>query len=161
MPIRQRIAFTCHALVALGLALMGLRYLLARQFLGYHAEVAGQTWSQLEPGLQRLLLAMLHGSGAATLAGGLALVTLLLGPWRQGARWARHLVPLLALAGLVPLLAIVLGLARTGAAAPWPLVAAAVALSGLGWALSLGGAEPGRGLPGIEGRAKMTANGDR
>lgn len=135
--MRDRIALLCHALVALGLVAFGLRYLLAGSFLPYHAEVAGAPWEALGPGMQRLILAMLHGAGAAILAGGLALGLMLAIPWRRGERWARHGVPALALVGLAPLLVIALGLAGTGAATPWIPIAGASVLTMVGWGLTV------------------------
>lgn len=142
MRTRHRIALACHSLVVVGLVAFGLRYLLSSSFLPYHAEVVGGPWETLAPGVQQLVLATLHGSGAAAVAGGFALGLLLAIPWRRGERWARHGVPALALMGLVPLLAIALELASTGAATPWLPIAGANLVTMIGWGLSLGSAEP-------------------
>jgi hypothetical protein len=141
LPLRHRVAAVCHGLVAVGLVLFGLRYLAASSFMPYHAEVVGRSWEALDPGLQRLVLSMLRGAGAATAAGGLALGLILAIPWRRRERWALHGLPLLGLAGVLPLLAIVAGLARQGASTPWPAVAGAAILLVAGWALSLPAAE--------------------
>ncbi len=135
-------ALLCHALVAFGLCVFGLRYLASSEFMTYHAEVAGTPWEALSPGLQTLILAMLRGAGSAILAGGLALGLLLAIPWRRGERWARHGVPVLALCGLVPLLLIAVALTREGADTPLLPIVGAVVLTALGWGLSL--TSPGR-----------------
>ena len=142
MRTRDRAALLCHTAVAVGLVGGGARYLLARQFLPYHAEVVGSSWAAVDPGLQRLILAALHGAGASIIAGGLALLLMLAIPWRRGERWARHGVPALALVGLVPLLVIALGLASAGAGTPWMLIAGANAVTVVGWGLSLGSGRP-------------------
>ncbi|MFH1808951.1 MAG: hypothetical protein ABIJ09_09420 [Pseudomonadota bacterium] len=149
--LRRRLALGCHGLVVLGLALAGLRYGLATQPMPYHLELLGRRWPEIPLPTQTLLLALLHGAGAAMFAGSLALGVLLAIPWRRGERWAGHAVPVLAAAGLAPLLVITAQLREMGARTPWWLVALAMALSLAGWALGPGA----RDLPGPEVPAKM------
>jgi len=76
-------------LVIAGLAglLFGVRYMRREAYLPYHAAVAGKAWSELDPGVQIVILCMLRliGGGFATFG-----VTIL---WlcyalHEGVRWA-------------------------------------------------------------------------
>lgn len=68
----------------------GLRLLLTPEFFPYHAAVAGKSWSQLDPGIQSLVLGLLKVMGGGFAACGLALGWLLLpiGRREQWAGWA-------------------------------------------------------------------------
>ena len=90
-------------LVALGGILFGVRYLRREAYLPYHAEVAGKSWDELDPGVQIIILGMLKiiGSGFATLG-----VTLL---WlcfalHEGARWAPWAILTISAVALGPML---------------------------------------------------------
>jgi hypothetical protein len=153
LTLRRRAALLCHALVALGLGLSGLRYLLASEPMPYHQHLLEQGGLAVPPSTQQLVLALVHGAGAAMLAGALALGLLVAIPWRRGERWARHAVPVLALCGLGPLFVVTLRLGALGASTPRFPVAAAVALTLLGWAL-------GCDLPEAGAPAKMADRSD-
>ena len=125
----QLALFGLSAAIAL---LFGLRYLLTRTFMPYHAQVAGRSWEQLEPGLQAIILGMLRIVGGGFLASGLVTLWLLL-PLSQGqgsAAWAALTV---VLATAVPSLYVTLWLRRVQPMAQTPVVPAAVAV-GLGLA---------------------------
>ncbi len=66
----------------------GTRYLFASEFMPYHAVVAGKTWSQLDPGVQIIILGMLKILGAGFAACGVALLWLLV-PLGRNETWAR------------------------------------------------------------------------
>jgi hypothetical protein len=81
------LALAAVLLVALAGIVFGVRYVRRDAFLPYHAAVAGKAWSELDPGVQVIILGMLKiiGGGFVTLG-----VTLL---WlcfalHEGARWA-------------------------------------------------------------------------
>ena len=131
-------AWVCHLLVALGFLAVGLAYLLIPEWMPYHARAAGTSWASLDASMQVLLLAFLRGSGAAMLAGALAILVMLAIPYRRGERWARHAVAAVGLSATLPLLAVMLWLEHeTGAAPPITAVVAAIALQCVGWGLSL------------------------
>ena len=121
--------FGLSAAIAL---LFGLRYLLTRAFMPYHAQVAGRAWEQLEPGLQAIILGMLRIVGGGFLAAGLVTFWLLL-PMSQGQRWAPWAALTVVLATALPSLYVTLWLRRIQPAARTPVVPAAVAV-GLGLA---------------------------
>ena len=120
-------------MVLIGLAAVlsiafGIRYLLTRQFMPYHATIAGKTWESLEPRLQTIILGMLRVAGAGLLGNGMAQAWLLVGLW-QGAAWAAWAIVTIALATITPILFTVLWLRRVEPAAKTPLVPTALGLS--------------------------------
>jgi hypothetical protein len=90
-------------LVALAVIVFGVRYMRRDSFLPYHAAVAGKSWSELDPGVQVVILGMLRliGGGFATFG-----VTLL---WlcfalHGGARWAPWAILTVSAIALAPML---------------------------------------------------------
>ena len=90
-------------IVALAVILFGVRYMRCDSFMPYHSAVAGKSWSELDAGVQRVVLGMLRiiGGGFATLG-----VTLL---WlcfalHGRARWAPWAILTVSAAALVPML---------------------------------------------------------
>ena len=63
------LALAAVLLVALGGIVFGVRYMRREAFLPYHAEVAGKSWEEIDPGIQVVILGMLRiiGGGFATL----------------------------------------------------------------------------------------------
>jgi hypothetical protein len=119
MRSASKIAFACHAAVALLLFGVGVVYLLAPSFTPYHAEAAGRSWGALEPPLQGLILGYLKLGGAGFIAIAVALGVLLSGPFRREEPWSRWAVPLVALVYLLlNLYATLTVIARTGASPP-------------------------------------------
>lgn len=90
-------AVTAYSLVGLGLAAQGLRYLVASQYMHYHADVVQERWSQLKPTEQRLMLGLLKGFGAGMLCLGLSTVFVAVGPLRDGAYMAHWFMAFLAI----------------------------------------------------------------
>jgi hypothetical protein len=76
------VAFYC--VVGAGLIVQGMRYLIACQFMHYHADALKERWSQLDPAEQRLMLALLGGFGAGMLCLGIAIVFIAVQPLRHG-----------------------------------------------------------------------------
>jgi hypothetical protein len=65
----------------------GLRYLVAKEYLSYHAELTGLAWHDIPPRFQSIILGMLKMVGAGMLAFGIAISCLLL-PLSRGEPWA-------------------------------------------------------------------------
>ena len=94
------------ALCALVSMAFGLRYLVAREFMAYHAIVAGRAWQQVDTGLQTILLGMLRIIGGGLLTYGVALLWLLW-PLSQRQAWAAGAAFTLTLTAVVPTLYVV------------------------------------------------------
>ncbi len=126
------------SLAALLSIFFGVRYLLTKEFMPYHAVVARKSWSELEPGVQTIILGMLRiiGGGLATF--GLALLWLLL-PLNRGEPWAAWAILTISVTTLAPTLYVTIMLRRYEPKAKTPivptLVAIALALAGVGTSL--------------------------
>jgi hypothetical protein len=118
MQILSLASFGLAALLALA---FGVRYVLARQFMPYHATVLGRPWASLEPRLQFIILGMLKVAGGGLLGYGAALLWLLL-PLRRGESWAVWAALTVSLAVCAPILYAVVWLRRIEPSARTPLV---------------------------------------
>jgi hypothetical protein len=107
--------------------LFGFRYALAREFMPYHATVAGRSWAELEAGVQVIILGMFRIMGAGFFTYGLTLLWLLL-PLRDGQQWAALAALTLTIASLVPVLYVTLWLRSVQPAAKTPVAPAAIVL---------------------------------
>ncbi len=137
MPFRLRFAFGCYALVALAIVVLGAFYAGSSKILPYHQQVLGVSWDALGMRYQALFLALLRGGGFCALGCGLSMWALLLVPFRRQERWARGLILLIGLCCLGPSCYYTAALKlSTGAATPWQLPPAGVALLFAGFILS-------------------------
>jgi hypothetical protein len=132
------LALAAVLLVALGAILFGVRYMRREAYLPYHAAVAGKSFSELDPGVQVVILGMLKiiGGGFATL--GVALLWLCFA-LHEGARWAPWAIPTVSAAALGPMLhvAVKLRTFRPGAQTPVGPTLAMMTLIVIGVGLSL------------------------
>lgn len=120
MTIRRVAAALGYGVTAVISLVLGSVYLVRGSFMPHHADALGLAWSEVEPTLQTLLLALLDVAGAGWIALGLAVLALTLGPMRGGERWSRWLIPALLLVFYVPtLLATLRVLQTTPASPPW------------------------------------------
>lgn len=116
------------AIAAIICIAFGLRYFLTREFMPYHATVAGKAWTQLEPGLQTVILGMLKIVGGGFAGYGVALLWLLI-PLRQGLWWAPSAVLAISAANLLPVLYVTVWLRRMEPSAKTPIAPAVVVLA--------------------------------
>src|SRR5258708_10931993 len=93
------LGLTAVLLVALAGIVFGVRYMRRDAFLPYHAAVAGKSWSELDPGVQTIILGMLKiiGGGFATLGVILLWLCFALHEGARGAPWAILTVSAVAL----------------------------------------------------------------
>lgn len=112
------------ALAALLSILFGIRYLLTREFMPYHAVVAGSSWSALPAGLQTVILGMLRIVGGGLATYGLALLL----PLSRHESWAPWAVLTVTLTSVVPTLYVTIALRRVEPSARTPVVPASVVL---------------------------------
>jgi uncharacterized protein YjeT (DUF2065 family) len=120
--------FVLVSLAALISIFFGIRYFLAKQFMPYHAVVAGKSWSELAPGVQTIILAMLRIIGGGFVTYGLALLWLLL-PLSARQPWAGWAVLTISAPTLLTTLYVTIALRRFAPSAPTPVVPASVVLA--------------------------------
>ena len=123
----QLVSLCAFGLAGLLAVLFGVRYLVAREFMPYHAAVLGKPWASLEPRLQALILGMLRVVGGGLLACGCALLWLLL-PLQRGEAWAAWAAVTVFVATTGPLLFVVLWLRRVSPGARTPVVPTVAAM---------------------------------
>jgi hypothetical protein len=119
--------------VALGLAALvslafGVRYFLAREFMPYHATVAGRSWSELESGTQTAILGMLKIVGGGLATYGTALLWLLV-PLNRGETWALWAAATMSAFTLLPTLYVTLWLRRRAQGAKTPVMPTTIVLA--------------------------------
>jgi hypothetical protein len=116
------------SLAALISIFFGIRYFLAKEFMPYHAVVAGRSWSDLEPGVRTIILGMLRIIGGGFATYGLALLWLLI-PLYAKEPWAHWAVLTLTAATILPTLYVTIALRRAAPQARTPVLPAAVVLA--------------------------------
>jgi hypothetical protein len=132
------LALAAVVLVALGVILFGTRYMRREAFLPYHAAVAGKTWSEIDVGVQVIILGMLKIIGAGFVTLGVALLWLCFALY-EGVRWAPWAILTVSVVALGPMLyvAIKLRAFRPDARTPVGPTAAMMVLIVVGVGLSL------------------------
>ena len=108
MNTKLKVAFGSYFIAALLITLIGLVYLTRVEVMPYHLEVLGMSWGEIQPQVQFMLLAFLHGGGAGALANGAALMFLLFVPFRNKENWSRWAISIIGLVASLPMLYIVL-----------------------------------------------------
>lgn len=116
----QLVSLCAFGLAGLLALLFGVRYLVTREFMPYHATVLGKPWASLEPRLQAIILGMLRVAGSGLLGCGLALLWLLL-PLERGEVWAAWAAVTVFLAATGPILYVVLWLRYVSPGARTPV----------------------------------------
>lgn len=123
-----RVSLTLLLLAALISIFFGVRYLLAREFMPYHAVVAGKAWADLDPRLRTVILGMQRILGGGFIAYGMALAWLLL-PLSAKASWAPWAVLTITVPATFPALYVTLALRRAAPGAQTPVIPAAVVVA--------------------------------
>jgi len=116
----QYLSLGAFALAGLLGFVFGVRYVLTREFMPYHAAVLGKPWNALEPRLQSIILGMLKVAGGGLLGYGVALLWLLV-PLGRGEAWAAWAALCISVAVDAPILYVVLWLRRIAPGARTPV----------------------------------------
>ena len=138
MPTTLLISFISYGTIALTSILFGLIYLLRDRFMPYHSEALELSWSDLEPNLQILILALMRAVAGGFLATGLVILILLIIPFRAGDMWSIYTIPSISLCNsLGTLYATLLVKTKTPGNPPFILSSIALILTGLGFLFSI------------------------
>lgn len=119
---------TLLSIAALLSIFFGIRYFLTREFMPYHAVVAGKPWSELSTGLKTVILGMLKIVGGGLTTYGLALLWLLL-PLSRHEVWASWAALLITMTAVLPTLYVTISLRRFEPSARTPVLPALVVLA--------------------------------
>lgn len=139
MRRHQWIAAIPYGITAAVSVILGSIYLLRGQFMPYHSDALGITWAEVGSELQVLLVALMQVGGAGWLTLALALILLLVWPFRSGYRWARLGIPALIILFYGPTLLATISVAlHTPATPPWYGNVAALASALVGLAIDFG-----------------------
>lgn len=116
----QYLGLAMVVVVAIGGILFGVRYMRREAYLPYHAVVAGKAFTELDPGVQAIILGMLKiiGGGFATL--GVALLWLCYA-LLKGERWAPWAILTVSAVALIPMLYVAITFRTFRPGAPTPV----------------------------------------
>lgn len=140
MPNSKKIAFSCYVIALIPMYIGGMVYSLLSEYMPYHAIAVGHQWSELEPGLQLLILEALHGAGNLIIIVALAMSVLLAIPFRRGERWSYWSIPLMGCAAMLSGLSAAIKIdMNTPANPPWFVLVLVILLLITGLFFSLRG----------------------
>ena len=129
------ISYSCVATISI---VLGLIYLLKNQFMPYHSKALGLSWSELEANMQVLIIALMRATGGGLIASGIAMLILLLIPWKKGDMWSLYAIPAINLCvSLGALYAMLLVKRKTPGTPPIILSLLAIVLTLVGFVLSI------------------------
>jgi uncharacterized membrane protein len=97
MSTTSLVSLVCYGLSACVGMLFGVIYLVRPQFMPYHSEAVQSSWTDLDPNMRVLILALMKVSGGGMLATGVAALVLLAIPFRAGEAWSFYAIPLIGL----------------------------------------------------------------
>lgn len=97
MTTIQGIAFVGFMVSAIAFLANGIVYLAAHKIMSYHCDAMGKSWNGLPKGMQVMSLCFMKSVAAGMLSTGIAMVMLLLFPYRSGELWSEIAVSLIAM----------------------------------------------------------------
>lgn len=139
MSTKKKIAFAIYLLIGLLSIAMGVRYLICPTIMPYHKQAIGIEWQDIPAPMQVLLQSLVNVVAGGFLVTGVAVLVLLMIPFRRGEKWTLWLIPLLVLiwTGLSAHSSVTVAM-RTQASPPWWVAAVTIALMFVAVVLSLG-----------------------
>lgn len=96
-----KIAFGGYSFIAAMLGGNGIAYLMANKVMPYHLIAMGSTWEQLDRGVQVMSLNFMKAAGAGMLTTSIAMIFLLLKPFKAGETWARWALLVISLSEIL------------------------------------------------------------
>ena len=109
-----------YLLPTLGLLGQGILYLTTQRFMPYHRDALGVEWNELSNSHQGFIIGVIRGMGAGSTSISIAMILLLLIPFRRGERWSYWAIPFLGiLFSLLTAYAAYTIDVRTPASTPW------------------------------------------
>lgn len=103
MSIQRKIAFCCYLAVSLLLFGFGFRYYFCNELMPYHLAGLGVPWETLPETVRFMFVEFMHGVGAGFMTTALAMLALLIVPFRRGECWVNWVLPGIAFTVLISL----------------------------------------------------------
>lgn len=97
MALNHEVSFFLYLGVTTLLFMLGVVFLVRKDFMPYHAAAVGMRWSEVPGNFQILIRALLKFMGGTVIVLSLAVFILLLIPFREGASWSIWAIPLVCL----------------------------------------------------------------
>ncbi len=125
----HRIARNLYIAALTPMTIAGLIYAVIKEFMPYHADAVGRSWSELDQPLRVLIIAALNADGGLILCNALAMTILLTIPFKRGELWASWAITAIGSATMLTVLrsAIHVDL-KTPANPPWFILLIVIAL---------------------------------
>ena len=138
MKTLKLVIIICDGMVALLGFVFALIYLLRPEFMDYHAIAVHETWAEVDPGFQILIIALMRVSGGGFLGVSLAITMLLYIFLKQDKVWPITAIFFIGQSILIPTLyATLLVKYHTGANPPWIAAVIAIVILLVAWILAL------------------------
>lgn len=138
MTNKQKLAFACYGINAIGFLLFGLVYTFNSEFLPFHSDAIQSSWESVSQPAQVLYLGMMRTEGAGLLASAIAIMILLAIPFRRKERWSYWAIAVIGVVENVPSMVGAYNTTQaTPASSPWQLNALGVVLLIVGLVLAL------------------------
>ena len=112
------ISFSLYMVTTIAVLLIGVVYAFWKTIMPYHIDALETPWEDIDPRVQILLKALLNGGGYFGLSTGVAMLLILMIPFRAGELWAGYAVGVIGLIGALPLGMIVYGVKKHTAGNP-------------------------------------------
>lgn len=119
MNRRLRVASVLLYIISGVAILYGFVYMFTPRIMPYHERFLGVTQDKLDPKVLFLILSLLKGAGAASIAMGVGIAMLVKGPFSKGDNWVRWTIFVMLILALVPVMIIALYI---GMYTPWWLI---------------------------------------
>lgn len=83
------ISLICFSLILLLELVIAVRFLSAAQIMDYHQVAMGSKWEALTPGVQVMTLNFMRSAGVGFLLAGIAILFILIFPFRKSESWSK------------------------------------------------------------------------
>ena len=121
MSKAKRVSIVLYSIVAFITVGTGLKFITASEYFTYHAQASGVNWTDVNSGLQLLMLAGFKIVGAGFLTVALCLILMIIYPFAgDDQKWSRYAIPLTGLFFWSIILITTVSVSiTTGAKTPW------------------------------------------
>lgn len=118
--MRKKLAALAYGITAVVSIVMGSIYLFKFSFMPYHAAAVSRDWTEMESSYQILISALMTVAGGGWISVGIAILALLIFPFKNDQKWVIFFIPFLILLFYIPnLWATLYVLKNTPASPPW------------------------------------------